>query len=442
MRRASYRPGRRGMAAWETPPASVRWRETMAGRLWLGLIMWCAVMLGAALAAFAGVLGAATWGGAVSLLAVLLGLLACAAVTRGTTRPLVRLAHTVRGLASGDLAERAALTGADLRERGVVGQCAGGEVRPAARGRRGPAAMGGGPRSRHPDPRPPGPLRGPAEGVAAIEGFVPDDGAYLHLVRDGRIGLPVAHENDWILPAEFAEFPAEVVPEMADVLAQNSSQVFQDLNGPDSASIPPRQLAMLRAAGIVSIVVTPFGIGSELGGMIAALRKRPGQPWTPAEIDAFQQIAADIGRALHHARQFEAENRLVDELKALDRRKSTFIATVSHELRTPLTSIAGYTEILADAEAGPLTPKQQQILDTISRNTARLRNLIEDLLTLSKIESGAFRTAMRPLKLADIITPAVTALKPIAAAAGLTLTSTLPPTMWSLTAIRANWTGC
>lgn len=183
---------------------------------------------------------------------------------------------------------------------------------------------------------------------------------------------------------------------------------------------------MLRAAGIVSIVVTPFGIGSELGGMIAALRKRPGYPWTPVEIDAFQQIAADIGRALHHARQFEAENRLVDELKALDRRKSTFIATVSHELRTPLTSIAGYTEILADAEAGPLTPKQQQILDTISRNTARLRNLIENLLTLSKIESGAFRTAMRPLKLADIITPAVTALKPIAVAAGLTLTSTLP----------------
>jgi two-component system phosphate regulon sensor histidine kinase PhoR len=164
----------------------------------------------------------------------------------------------------------------------------------------------------------------------------------------------------------------------------------------------------------------------ELGGMIAALRKRPGHPWTPAEIDVFQQIAADIGRALHHARQFEAENRLVDELKALDRRKSTFIATVSHELRTPLTSIAGYTEILADAEAGPLTPKQQEFLDTISRNTARLRNLIEDLLTLSKIESGAFRTAMRPLKLADIITPAVTALKPIAVAAGLTLASTLP----------------
>jgi two-component system phosphate regulon sensor histidine kinase PhoR len=186
---------------------------------------------------------------------------------------------------------------------------------------------------------------------------------------------------------------------MADVLARHSSQVLQDLNGAAAASVPPGHLAMLQAAGIVSMLVTPFGTGVELGGMIAALRKRPGCPWTAAEIDAFQQIAADIGRALHHARQFEAENRLVDELKALDQRKSTFIATVSHELRTPLTSIAGYTEILAGAEAGPLTAKQKRMLGTISRNATRLRNLIEDLLTLSKIESGTFRTTMQAVNL-------------------------------------------
>jgi two-component system phosphate regulon sensor histidine kinase PhoR len=376
----------------------------------------------------AAIRAAALWGGATALLAVLLGLLACAAVTRASTRPLVRLAAILRSLASGDLAERAALTGAaEVRAvawsaNALAENCARQRTEEEETRQLGAAAREAGIRIRaHLDLTEV--LR---EAAAAIEGFVPDDGAYLHLVQAGRIGLPVAHENDWILPAEFAEFPAEVVPEMADVLTQNSSRVFEDLNGPDSAGIPPKQLAMLRAAGIVSIVVTPFGIGSELGGMIAALRKRPGHPWTPAEIDAFQQIAADIGRALHHARQFEAENRLVDELKALDRRKSTFIATVSYELRTPLTSIADCTEILADAEPGPLTPKQQQILDTISRNTARLRNLIENLLTLSKIESGAFRTAMRPLKLADIITPAVTALEPIAVAAGLTLTSTLP----------------
>ena len=102
-----------------------------------------------------------------------------------------------------------------------------------------------------------------------------------------------------------------------------------------------------------------------------------GRPFTEA-------LKEEVERADAHAvfvlasGTLARETGLVDALKALDRRKSTFIATLSHELHTPLTSIADYTEILADAEAGPLTPKQQQILDTISRNTARLRNLIEN----------------------------------------------------------------
>ena len=134
-----------------------------------------------------------------------------------------------------------------------------------------------------------------------------------------------------------------------------------------------------------------------------------------------ESVAADVGRGLHHARLYEAENRLVDELRAVDQVKSDFLATVSHELRTPLTSIAGYIEILRDRTAGPLTPAQEQMLDSVDRNTARLRHLIEDVLTLSKIESGAFTSIMRPVSLAEIVAADVTALQPAAAAKGLTL---------------------
>ena len=181
MRRTSHRPGMRGLAR-EMPPASVRWRETMAGRLWLGLIMWCAVMLGAALAAFAGLLGAAVWGGAVSLLAVALGLLACVAVSRGTTRPLMRLAHTVRGMAAGDLVLRAAVTGpADLREvalsvNALAEECGLQRARDAEDRRLSSAAREAGIRIRaHLDLS-----EVLTKTVAAIEGFVPNDAAYLH----------------------------------------------------------------------------------------------------------------------------------------------------------------------------------------------------------------------------------------------------------------------
>jgi len=62
------------------------------------------------------------------------------------------------------------------------------------------------------------------------------------------------------------------------------------------------------------------------------------------------------------------------------------------------------------------------MLDSVDRNTAQLRHLIEDVLTLSKIESGAFTSTMRPVSLAEIVAADVTALQPVAAAKGVTLT--------------------
>jgi signal transduction histidine kinase len=64
-----------------------------------------------------------------------------------------------------------------------------------------------------------------------------------------------------------------------------------------------------------------------------------------------------------------------------------------------------------------------RMLDTIDRNAARLRSLIEDVLIMSKIETGAFKTVMRPVRLAEVVSSAVAALSPIADKGALTLTS-------------------
>ena len=114
--------------------------------------------------------------------------------------------------------------------------------------------------------------------------------------------------------------------------------------------MPPHVRDQLRAAGVVAELLVPFGAGAELLGILVAARTSPGRPSTEAEVSAVESVAADVGRGLHHARLFEAENRLVDELRAVDQVKSDFLATVSHELRTPLTSIAGYIEILRDRD--------------------------------------------------------------------------------------------
>ncbi len=73
---------------------------------------------------------------------------------------------------------------------------------------------------------------------------------------------------------------------------------------------------------------------------------------------------------------------------AVDRMKSEFVSTVSHELRTPMTSIKGYAELILMGAAGDMTDAQTRYLEIISDNADRMSDLVNDLLDISRIESG------------------------------------------------------
>jgi signal transduction histidine kinase/HAMP domain-containing protein len=357
--------------------------------------------------------------------AALLGLAAAVATTRSVTRPLRGTVAVLRRLTAGDHEARASVTGpAEIREvaRSLNALADEGDrlrVQEAESAQLRTMAREAGLRVREH-------LRVEElvlEAKDAIEKSRIADVAYLHIVQNGELGPPVGHEKDWVMPDSFLDvIRGEGDVLFRELLERNASLVNQDISNSDNAEMPPHVRSQLEAAGIVSQVLVPFGSGSELLGVIVAARTHRGRPWTDTEVDAVASIAADVGRGLHHARMYEAENRLVEELRAVDQVKSDFLATVSHELRTPLTSIAGYIEILRDQDAGPLTPSQARMLETVDRNTARLRHLIEDVLTLSKIESGAFKTMMQPVSLAGVVVADVTALQPTAAAKGLTFT--------------------
>jgi signal transduction histidine kinase len=105
-----------------------------------------------------------------------------------------------------------------------------------------------------------------------------------------------------------------------------------------------------------------------------------------------------------------------------------FLATISHELRAPLTTIEGYVEMLADDGPDQVTPAQQKMLDSINRSAVRLRDLVDDVFMLARLESGATSLATRPVNLPDVITVAAEAVRPAIAAARLSLTCTGPET--------------
>lgn len=84
----------------------------------------------------------------------------------------------------------------------------------------------------------------------------------------------------------------------------------------------------------------------------------------------------------------------------VDRLKSEFVSSVSHELRTPLTPIKGFTELLIMGAAGPVTEAQQRTLKMIKENVDRLAILVEDILDISKIDSGKDKLNLQRINVA------------------------------------------
>ncbi|MCP5094602.1 MAG: GAF domain-containing protein [Chloroflexi bacterium] len=87
----------------------------------------------------------------------------------------------------------------------------------------------------------------------------------------------------------------------------------------------------------------------------------------------------------------------------LDKLKSEFVSTVSHELRTPMTSIKGYADLMLMGAAGELSEPQSKYLKVIKNNADRLHMLVNDLLNISRIETGKTTLDLRPLDVPQII---------------------------------------
>ncbi|MCA9873297.1 MAG: GAF domain-containing protein [Anaerolineales bacterium] len=87
----------------------------------------------------------------------------------------------------------------------------------------------------------------------------------------------------------------------------------------------------------------------------------------------------------------------------VDKLKSEFVSTVSHELRTPMTSIKGYADLMLMGAAGPMTAPQQRYLKVIKNNADRLHMLVNDLLNISRIETGKTTLDLRPLDIPQIL---------------------------------------
>jgi PAS domain S-box-containing protein len=154
--------------------------------------------------------------------------------------------------------------------------------------------------------------------------------------------------------------------------------------------------------------------------VIAIVRDISARTQAEARINAMhQEFTAELEAK---NQQLEIRNR---EVERANRLKSEFLATMSHELRTPLHTIIGFADLLAEELKGPLNPEQKRFVAHIQQDSRHLLELINDILDLSKIESGRLELHPELFKAADAIAETLTGLHPLAERKQIRISETL-----------------
>jgi two-component system phosphate regulon sensor histidine kinase PhoR len=214
----------------------------------------------------------------------------------------------------------------------------------------------------------------------------------------------------------------ETIKSLADRLWETAHIITIDDHRTYEPTIAGRTaFALAQAIGASASLLVPIGDSTSAFGLLWISMAGHSRHWTLTETGIIQHLAADLAHSLAQAHVIERQAQAVQLLRELDQAKADFIATVSHELRTPLTSISGYLEMLQDGEGGRVPDSAAAMLSIIDRNATRLRNLIEDLLTQSRIDAGRLRLELATVELRPLLQSVLSAMAPLASASDVKL---------------------
>jgi signal transduction histidine kinase len=130
----------------------------------------------------------------------------------------------------------------------------------------------------------------------------------------------------------------------------------------------------------------------------------------------------------------------ITELKALDKSKSTFVSLVAHELQAPLAAIEGYLDIILDGGGEKDPEKTRKVLDRCRERTGGLLALIQDLLAISRMQSGRIVREKEKLRLMDVLKEVVELMKGEASERRVEIAVELPGELPPISANREDLT--
>lgn len=214
------------------------------------------------------------------------------------------------------------------------------------------------------------------------------------------------HKGDVPQPLlEYAAFPKHVLEHMH---MGRSALLTPEL-------FPPHSQAWMKQQGVQSVLILPIHTGEGWYGFVGLAENSPERKWSEENLDILHTAAGMFGNYF--------------EKRDMQKRRDEFASIVAHELRSPLTIINEGLENFRSGLVGKLTEKQSSLVEICSRNSSRMKRLIDNLLDLSRLESGRAKVSFNPTDISTLIAETLSVLKPDADENGITLVNHVQPNL-------------
>ena len=205
-------------------------------------------------------------------------------------------------------------------------------------------------------------------------------------------------------------------------LLSSEPVIVTDLRSETRFSGPP----LLHQHNVVSGLSTIISGQERAWGVLGAHTTRY-QTFTQDDIHFLQAAANILAEAIQRQQAEATLQQQSEELAQANRLKDEFLATLSHELRTPLNSMLGWTKLLPTRRLNEAT--MGRAMETISRNTQALAQLIEDVLDMSDVIRGHLNLNVYPIELVPILDQAIASIRSAAEAKTIKIVTQLDPTV-------------
>ena len=192
-------------------------------------------------------------------------------------------------------------------------------------------------------------------------------------------------------------------------------ETWSDSSPRESGAVTPEAIDRF---GIRSLSAVPLDAEGERIGIVVVINPDPesGQE----EIEALRHCADQAGLVLRVARLVRALEESSRDLIDANRQKNYFLQNLNHEIRTPLTAVSGWAEVLEDFEKMTSAETKDAVLQ-LNRSTTNLLTLVEDLLDMSRVESGSLAVRLEATPVQATLDDVLSSLSPAAGAKGVRL---------------------